>query len=246
MYTESNEKTFKQMMRNSAINFSKAGFKVKEIYLDNFKGAIDEREKRVEAIKNSLDVSGRGEEILAAYHSILEAYAVPDYGENDDDVLSDLEARINSMGYGFNSPYIILQYPEDGILIPVIANNLPDIMEFEIFLRTQEEDYQNKDARFATLRSFTYNHSGRKPDLYLSLIEPLVDQFNPDNYYLARKAFIEALYNLSGVVFESWSQWQTSLQYIELMKKTIPPKGLNVDLTKSDNKEEQKENGNDI
>ena len=150
------------------------------------------------------------------------------------------------MGYGFNSPYIILQYPEDGILIPVIANNLPSIMEFEIFQRAQEEDYQNKDARFATFRSFTYNHSGRKPDLYLSLMEPLVDQFNPDNYYLARKAFIEALYNLSGVVFESWSQWQTSLQYIELMKKTMPPKGLNVDLTKSDDKEEQKENGNDI
>lgn len=239
MNIRSNEKRLREIFKQAVGNFSKAGFKIKDAYIDDFELEIKEREQRIENIKNNIGEEG-ADSLLNAYRSMLSVFNMEDTESDDDnEVMSNIEDHIDHMEYNFNTPYLALYFPEDAILIPILANNLPSIMQLEIFQGAEELDYSSTDAEFANCGSFLYNHSGRRPDIFLSIMEPLVDQRDPENYYKARALFIEGLFELSIMLLESYTQWRAAMDFLNIQEKTKPSnKGVNIDITKSDNKEE--------
>lgn len=67
----------------------------------------------------------------------------------------------------------------------------------------------------------------------------MIDQYNPDQYLTVRTEFFNYFYELSKEVLESYSQWTTMMDLLSITEKN-KPKEVNIDLTKSDNTEEEK------
>lgn len=222
------ERRFKKAFHLAINNFEKAGFKIKDCYFDDYLKALELKEKNCQNAKDVIDSD-------IAIADLIDTIDEHNHGFSDY-VHNHLD---DHMPYSFTSPYVVFYFPEDAIIIPVIANNLPSIMELQIVQEVTDDDFAHERDMAVNYKRFIYNHSGRRPVLALSIIESLIDQYNPDQYLTVRTEFFNYFYELSKEVLESYTQWTTMMDLLSITEKN-KHKEVNIDLTKSDNTEEKK------
>ena len=218
------EAQLKEIFYSAVSTLENAGFTIKDIFFDDFESAVRERDQCVKEQKDFLcsDKFKNSEPaaLLAKLDNIL--------GENgrSDKFLKDLD----HMPYPFETPYVEFYYPEEGILIPILANNLPVMMELEFIRFNDDKDFDNNSVNsryhYCNYNKFKSNHKSEKPIVALSLLAHLVDISNAENYRKAREDFFISLLDLSKLVLQSSSQWKATMEMLEIAdsKKSIKRK----------------------
>ena len=218
------EDELKELFYTAVSTFETAGLVVKDIFFDDFEYAVKERDIHVERQKKYIrSDSFRNSEQMALLQKFEQTFD-KDEEESIDDTIENYVKSLDSMPYHFETPYVEFYYPENGILIPLITNNMPWMMEVE-FIRfngenDDKDDYDESSRyHFADGVKFRHNHQNEKPVLAISILSTLTDITDASNYAMVREQFFTSLLDLSKEVLQGASQFNACMQFVEITEK---------------------------
>ncbi|MBR6289214.1 MAG: hypothetical protein IKR19_07765 [Acholeplasmatales bacterium] len=215
------DRSLKNIFFRSIAVFEQAGFKVKDVYFDQYEKAVEMRDEKVRRQKADLESGAFKNSELGMLMDKIDNFLAEGLAPDERPSYYDM---IDKIPYHFQTPYVEFEYPDEGILIALLSNNLPPVVEMQIMNHIEDKDYPatSNDTYFmqhdeyCDYKLFKNNHTNTKPHIYLSLLSPAVDIYDADNYADFRENFFLSIERLANVVLQGAMQWKAALEAIDI------------------------------